>query len=284
VIEGRPSRTAERVAIRRAAHQLFDRPIVFEDPIALGIVGAEAAARIDRAVEDEPSGLGLRALVVARSRYAEDALARAVVGGTRQYVVLGAGLDTFAYRNPYSTGRLRIFEVDHPATQAWKRAQLEAAGIAVPADLVFAPVDFERDTLAHGLRAAGWDAGTRTFFSWLGVVPYLELDAIRTTLGVVASAAPGSEVVFDYSLGPASLPPAERRAFEALAARVAAAGEPWRTFFEPAALAEELTVLGLAVVEDLPADALNARYFAERKDGLRLRGRGHLMHACVASR
>lgn len=284
MIEGRPSRTAERVAVRRAAHQLFDRPVVFPDLIALRIVGAETASRIDRAAEDEPVSHGLRAQVVARSRYAEDALARAVAAGTRQYVVLGAGLDTFACRNPHPAGRLRVFEVDHPATQAWKRERLDAAGIAAPDDLVFAPVDFERDTLADGLRAAGFDARARTFFSWLGVVPYLELDAVRTTLRVVAAAAPGSEIVFDYSLGPASLPAAERRAFEALAARVAVAGEPWRTFFEPAALADELAALGLAVVDDLGADALNARYFADRGDGLRIRGRGHLMHARLAPR
>jgi methyltransferase (TIGR00027 family) len=281
VRDDRPSTTAERVALRRAAHQLFDDPKVFDDPVALRIVGSSAAAALDRVAEDAPTGRGLRALMVARSRYAEEALARAVDAGVRQYVILGAGLDTFAYRNPFPPGRLRVFEVDHPATQAWKRAKLGDAGIAVPADLVFAPVDFERDALDDGLLAAGWDAHVPTFFSWLGVTPYLEVESVMATLRVVAAAAPGSEVVFDYSIPPSLLDPGRRRVFEALAARVAAAGEPWRTFFEPAALARELTALGLTVVDDVGPEALNARYFAGRTDGLAIRGRARLMHARV---
>jgi methyltransferase (TIGR00027 family) len=281
VKDDRPSRTAERVALRRAAHQLFDQPKVFDDPVALRIVGRDAAEELDRVAEDEPVARGLRALMVARSRYTEDALARAVESGVRQYVVLGAGLDTFAYRNPNRVGRLRVFEVDHPATQAWKRAKLEAAGILVPDDLVFAPVDFERGTLADGLREAGFDSRLRAFFSWLGVVPYLEIESIVATLRVVAATAPGSEVVFDYAIPPSMMAPGQRRVFEALAARVAAAGEPWRTFFEPAALARELTALGLTVVDDVPPEVLNERYFADRTDGLQIRGRARMMHARV---
>jgi methyltransferase (TIGR00027 family) len=280
VRDDHPSRTAERVALRRAAHQLFDDPKIFDDPVALRIVGP-AAAELDRAVENEPVAIGLRALMVARARYTEDALARAVRAGTRQYVVLGAGLDTFAYRNPNRVGRLRVFEVDHPATQAWKRAKLDDAGIAVPDDLTFAPVDFEHATLADGLREAGFDARVPTFFSWLGVVPYLEMESIVATLRVVAATAPGSEIVFDYSIPPSRLAPGERRVFEALAARVAAAGEPWRTFFEPAALARELVGLGFTVVDDVGPEAMNARYFADRTDGLHIRGRARLMHARV---
>ncbi len=279
--DDRPSRTAERVALRRAAHQLFDQPRVFDDPVALRIVGPSAAEQIDRVAEDEPVARGLRALMVARSRYAEDALARAVENGARQYVVLGAGLDTFAYRNPHRVGRLRVFEVDHPATQAWKRTKLEDAGILVPDDLVFAPVDFERATLADGLREAGFDPRVRTFFSWLGVVPYLEIESIVATLRVVASTAAGSEVVFDYAIPPSMMAPAQRRVFEALAARVAAAGEPWRTFFEPSALAREIAAIGLTVVDDVPPEVLNARYFAGRTDGLQIRGRARMMHARV---
>ena len=279
--DDRPSRTAERVALRRAAHQLFDQPRVFDDPVALRIVGPSAAEQIDRVAEDEPVARGLRALMVARSRYTEDALARAVADGARQYVVLGAGLDTFAYRNPHRVGRLRVFEVDHPATQAWKRTKLEEAGILVPDDLVFAPVDFECGTLADGLREAGFDPRVRTFFSWLGVVPYLEIESIVATLRVVAATAPGSEVVFDYAIPPSMMAPDQRRVFEALAARVAAAGEPWRTFFEPATLARELMALGLTVVDDVPPEVLNASFFADRADGLQIRGRARMMHARV---
>ena len=278
--DDRRSTTAERVALHRAAHQLFDQPRIFDDPLALRIVGSSAAALLDRVAAGEGVARGLRALMIARSRYTEDALARAAERGVRQYVVLGAGLDTFAYRNAHA-GRLRVFEVDHPATQAWKRTKLEAAGIAIPDDLTFAPVDFEHGTLADGLREAGSAPGARTFFSWLGVVPYLEVESIMATLRVVAAAAPGSEVVFDYAIEPSLMSPTERRAFDALAARVAAAGEPWRTFFDPAVLAGELTALGLTVVDDVGPEALNARYFAGRGDGLQIRGRARLMHARV---
>jgi len=156
MIEARPSRTALRVAMRRAAHQLFDNPKVLDDPIALRIVGskAEAKLRTERGNEFGRFGLGLRAFMAARSRFAEDALARSIARGATQYVVLGAGLDTFAYRNPCSESALRVFEVDFPATQEWKRRQLHEAAIAIPSSVTYAPVDFEHQTLAEGLRLA----------------------------------------------------------------------------------------------------------------------------------
>src|ERR1700686_1320542 len=179
--EGKFSKTAHRVAIRRAAHQLLDQPRVLDDPLALRIIGSEAeeALRSDPK-EDHAFSRGFRAFMAARSRYAEDELAHAVAHGVRQYVVLGAGLDTFAYRNPHPG--LRVFEVDHPDTQEWKREQLLAAGIAVPSALSFVPIDFERQTLADGLARAGFGAGDAAFFSWLGVTPYLTREACRTTL------------------------------------------------------------------------------------------------------
>src|SRR5262245_36371831 len=200
--DAQPSRTAMRVAARRAAHQLLDHPRVLEDPIALPIIGPEAAAK----VRSEPlpyrgrPGRSLRAFLVARSRFAEDELARAVARGTRQYVILGAGLDTFAYRNPHENAGLRVFEVDFPATQAWKRRKLTAASIAIPPSLTFAPVDFERQTLAAGLAVAGFDASGPAFFSWLGVSMYLSAEAIDSTLQFVASLPPGGGIVFDYAV------------------------------------------------------------------------------------
>ena len=155
---GTPSGTALRVAAVRAAHRLLDDPVVFDDPLALSILGpeAEAAMRADPYRFNDPISRGLRASLIVRSRVAEDELARAVAAGVRQYVVLGAGLDTFAYRNPFED--LRVFEIDHPATQAWKRECLDKAGIAIPDSLTFAPVDFEEGvTLAEGLAAAGFD-------------------------------------------------------------------------------------------------------------------------------
>jgi methyltransferase (TIGR00027 family) len=129
--------------------------------------------------------LWLAPFVAARSRYAEDQLAQAVEQRVAQYVVLGAGLDTFAYRNPHAA-YLRVFEVDRPATQAWKLERLQAAGIAVPPELQFVPVDFERQTLATGLEQGGFDSGSPAFLSWLGVTPYLTRESCMATLRFIA--------------------------------------------------------------------------------------------------
>ncbi|MGH7786599.1 MAG: class I SAM-dependent methyltransferase [Candidatus Binatia bacterium] len=281
--EGRPSQTALRVAIRRAAHQRLDDPRVFEDPIALRIVGAEGAAALraapGSAVESRLAPY-LRASMAARSRYAEDQLALAVRRGVGQYVILGAGLDTFGYRNPHGAA-LRVFEVDHPATQAWKRVRLQEAAIAIPPQLTFAPVDFERQSVSEGLRAVSYDAHQPAFFAWLGVTPYLSEAAVLQTLGWIATAPVGSGVVFDYALAPDLLDATRRRAFDLLAAHVAAAGEPWQTFFEPTRLRRELAVMGFVQIDDLGPDEINARYFAGRADGLRVGGLGRLVCAIV---
>ena len=274
--ENGASRTALRVAARRAAHQILDRPPVFEDPLALAIVGAEAAAK----AASEASSPSLRAFMAARSRFAEDELARAVERGVRQYVVLGAGLDTFAYRNPYAAPGLRVFEVDHPATQAWKRGRLLSAGIEIPAQIVFVAVDFERQSLADALPSSGFLAGEPAFFSWLGVVPYLTEGAFLATMSFIAGLPPASGVVFDYAVPRHALSPREQLALDALASRVAAAGEPFQLFFEPAALAAQVRRLGFRHLVDLDAAEINSRYFRDRADGLAIRGRaGRLL--CV---
>ena len=201
---GRPSKTAQRVAIRRAAHMLLDDPKVFDDPLALTIIGKESASALQanpKQFETSPLSPYLRAFVAARSRYAEDELALAVPRGVCQYVILGAGLDTFAYRNSYPQGQVHVFEVDHPATQAWKRSRLEETGITLPDDLTFAPVDFETQTLAEGLFEAGYDSSKGTFFSLLGVTEYLTTDVVMTTFGFIASAPAGSGVAGCSSAG-----------------------------------------------------------------------------------
>jgi methyltransferase (TIGR00027 family) len=277
----KPSRTAMRVAIRRAAHQVMDKPIVFDDPLALRIIGADAAAKLKSGL-GEQSGIAsrsLRAFLVARSRFAEDELARAVQDGVRQYVLLGAGLDTFAYRNPHGASGLRVFEVDYPATQEWKREQLRAGGISIPGE-IFVPVDFERETLAEGLRRAGFNTEEKAFFGWLGVTPYLTEKAFTETVGYIASMPRGSGVVFDYAVPRSSLKFLERFAFDRISARVAAAGEPFQLFLDPKALADRLRRMGFEHLEDLGVDDLNARYFQGRSDGLRVRGGlGRLMSA-----
>jgi methyltransferase (TIGR00027 family) len=281
MFESRPSRTAERVALRRAAHQLLDDPRVHDDALALAILGeAEAAAlRADpRRFEEGPVARPLRAFLAVRSRLAEDTLAQAVAAGVRQYVVLGAGLDTFAYRNPYPN--LRVFEVDHPATQAWKRQRLADAHIAVPGGVTFAPVDFAREPLPQALRAAGLHGDEPSFFSWLGVTPYLEPSNVLATLQAIAPfAAKGGGVVFDYNTPPASLEPARRAAFEALAARVAAAGEPFRGFFEPEALVAAMRAMGFHGILDRGPDELNATFLSNRRDGLQVGSVAHILTA-----
>ncbi len=279
--EGKFSRTARRVAIRRAAHQLLDQPKVLDDPLALRIIGTEAAEELRSNPKEDHSFAGaFRAFMVARSRYAEDELARAVGHSVRQYVVLGAGLDTFAYRNPYPG--LRVFEVDHPATQAWKREQLQAAGIAIPPSLIFVPVDFERQTLADGLGQSGFDLSAAAFFSWLGVTPYLTREACMITLSFVAKMPVGSGVVFDFAVDPALLNAGQRQALDALSQRVARYGEPFQLFFDPGKLQDELVRMGFHRTEFLQGKELNARYFKDRKDGLLVRGGlGHLMGAWV---
>jgi methyltransferase (TIGR00027 family) len=275
----RPSATAFRVAMRRAAHQMLDEPKVLDDPIAVRIIGERGAAEL-RAEPQRQQGRiarSVRAFMAARSRFAEDELARAVERGVGQYVILGAGLDTFAYRVPVAWRDLRVFEVDFPATQDWKRRRLEAAGVAAPASVSYVPVDFEKQGLAEELARAGFDAGAGAFFSWLGVTMYLVKESIVNTLRFIAATskikgAPGGGVAFDYTVPRASLKWMERIALDVLSRRVAAAGEPFVTFFEPSELAAELRAIGFRELEDIGTPEINQRYFKDRADGLRVGG------------
>jgi methyltransferase (TIGR00027 family) len=283
--QDRPSTTSWRVALRRAAHQVMDRPLVLDDSLAVRIVGAEATDQFIAREQNagffgQKLSLALQAFVVARSCFAEDLLATAVGRGVRQYVVLGAGLDTFGWRNVHAAAGLRVFEVDHPATQAWKRELLGRAGMAPPGSLTFVPVDFEKQALGEQLSAAGFELAAPAFFSWLGVVPYLAREAFRATAGYVGARAAGTEMVFDYALSPDDLPWHQRAAVASLARRVAAAGEPFRLFLPAAQMHGELTAAGFHRVEELNAAAINRRYFANRSDNLRVGGSvGRLVHA-----
>jgi methyltransferase (TIGR00027 family) len=260
---GQPSRTALGAAGLRAAHQVLDRAAIFTDPLALRILGPDAEAM----VRDAETNIGtqrLRWFIAVRTRVAEDALAAAFQRGARQLVVLGAGLDTYAYRTPLSE-ELRIFEVDHPATQAWKRERLAEAAIAEPKTLRFVPVDFERETLADGLAAAGFDPARQTFFTWLGVVPYLTEQAVFATLGFIAGLPGGAHVVFDYVNPTASIAePGPRAAHESLSARVAALGEAIQCRFDTEQLRARLAALGFRETEDLGPGQIAARFFPGR--------------------
>jgi methyltransferase (TIGR00027 family) len=277
---GQPSRTALGAAGHRAAHQVLEQGRIFRDPLALRILGPEADEAI-RAAEADPARRGLRLFIAVRTRFAEDALAAAIARGATQLVVLGAGLDTYAYRADPAAG-LRVFEVDHPATQAWKRERLAEAGIAIPAALTFAPVDFERESLPEGLAAPGGDPARRSFFTWLGVTPYLTEAAIFTTLGFIAGLPGGAEVVFDYANPPEAIEdPVRRAVHEELAARVAAAGEVFRGYLETPSLHARLGALGFAGIEDLGWVEVVARYFPDRTGATSGRGGGHVLRAAT---
>ncbi len=269
-----PSRTALRVALRRAAHQLFDaQPLVFDDPIAVPILGphAEELQRTpgrNPANKERPFSVALRAHMVARSRYAEDNLAAAVSSGVAQYVLLGAGLDTFAHRNPHPG--LHVFEVDHPATQQWKRELLESTGLTEPTRHTYTPVDFESESLPERLQATGFDPARPAFFAWLGVVPYLTRPAFRSTVQFIAALPTGTGVALDYGLPREALPFLEQLAFDSLASRVQQAGEPFQLFFTPEQIAAEFPTA--TRIEDLGSTQINERYFADRPDSLRLLG------------
>jgi methyltransferase (TIGR00027 family) len=273
---GQPSRTAFGAAAHRAAHQLLEDGRVFADPLAVSLLGWPADELKQQAAAD-PSQRGMRLFIAARSRFAEDSLAAAVAGGVRQYVVLGAGLDTFAHRNPFEAEGLKVFEVDHPLTQAWKREQLARAGLS-SGSLVFASVDFERQTLSDGLAAAGFDFGEPAFFSWLGVIVYLTREAVFETLSFVAARPPGSQIVFDYGEPVSAYPPAERPFHQARLDRMAALGEPWITRFEPEPLARDLRALGFTLIEDLGPAKIGPRFLGAPG---RQRPGGHLMRAGV---
>jgi methyltransferase (TIGR00027 family) len=280
---GEPSRTAQATALQRAAHQLLERPVIFDDELALRILGAQRvkwlASNLVR--YETRSSRAMRAFLVTRSRYAEDELAAAHREGTSQYVVLGAGLDTFAYRNPHGR-RLRVFEVDHPATQAWKRAQLREQTIALPRWLTFVPVDFEKDSLADRLRRAGFVRSAPAFISWLGVTMYLTKDAVMQTLQFVArSCARGSTIVFDFAPPDDALSDVERQARARRAERVARIGEPWISYFDPASLEQALEDMGFSKAGSIGAAEANKRYFSGRSDGFIFLGSARIMLARV---
>ena len=211
----------------------------------------------------------MRAWLVVRNRYAEDKLCEAVANNATQYVLLGAGLDTFAYRNPHPD--VKVFEVDHPATQEWKKNLLASSQISAPANLHYVPVDFERESIADQLEKSCLNFSAPTVFASLGVVLYLTHSAFRSTIDLVEAFPAGSGVVFDYALPRLALRPEELESRDLLSARVASIGEPFQLFFTPTEIATELT--GFSRLEDLNAAQLNDRYFANRTDALSLRGR-----------
>ena len=259
-----PSYMAFRAATLRAVHQLIDEePKILNDPIVLRLLDASTLDHIHLNPNKfrTPSMRALRSHIVLRSRYAEDCLAEAVDNGVQQYLMLGAGLDTFPYRQPDWAKVLRIFEVDHSASQRSKRERLALAGVEVPPNVELVACDFETTSLRDCLRKSSFDFGKPTFLSWLGVTMYLSTDAIDVVFRFVSSLPKSSEIVFTFA-SPVSL------ISETIAASAAAQGEPWRTRFEPNALAQKLHRLGFSTVSFLSTSEAETRYFRGRHDGL----------------
>jgi methyltransferase (TIGR00027 family) len=275
--EKQPSRTALGAAVHRAAHQTLEGGRIFSDPFASRILGSEGAKLLAEEAAD-PSRRPMRMFIAARSRFAEDRLAAAVSGGIRQAVILGAGLDTFALRNPHAGLGLRIVEVDHPSTQEWKKKRLSEAGIDIPSWLTFLPLDFEHQDPITELAAAGFTPSEPAFFHWLGVIPYLKREAIFATLQQIAS-LPEAQVVFDYSEPLENYPPERRARLAAIAARTAEIGEPWLTYFEAPSLKQDLTRCGFGGIEDLNIAQVASLYFGLPPGEIKEGAGPHLVHA-----
>ena len=268
-------------AAARAAHLIVDgEPVIFADTLAEVMLGERAGELLayHRTHGTHPVLAGARAQVTCRSRYAEDSLARGIERGIGQYVLLGAGLDTFAYRSPLA-GRVRVFEVDHPATQDYKRGALLA-----PSGAVFVPVDFARDSLATALDQAGFDPTQPAFVSWLGVTMYLEKAAIEATAAVLGGFAPESEIVVDFML-PADLRDAAGQAYAELVGQAAAEwGEPWRSVFAPEAMAALLARHGFGPARDVGLRDMIPAGAWDRSDALRPAELSRIAHAAIPAR
>jgi methyltransferase (TIGR00027 family) len=294
----RPSDTAMLAAVIRAGHPLVDgTPTLFYDDLALRLSGAQNEAQLVEALNGLTQELSertdpefgpavadqYRIFTLVRSRYAEDELNKAVANGVTQYVVLGAGLDSFAYRRSDLAGRLTVFEVDHPNTQRWKQERLNGIGVETPDNLTFVATDFESRSLSDSLQDNGFDVNEPTFFSWLGVIQYLQPEAVFSTLDTVAGCAPGTQIVFEYTLKESELDEAGQRLLGLSRTLSADRGEPLFSFFTPDEMSRRLADMGFVDIEDFGPEKSNARYLCDRTDGLQLRVPSpiHLMNARV---
>ena len=287
--DSRVSLTALLTAYARAYHATHAIPKLFNDTLAdrlftegerayFGESLAEALKFLDperaAACPDRATALAwyMRLqggpITLSRSRYTEDSLVGAVGQGVQQYVILGAGMETFAFRQSELMQRLHVFEVDHPATQTFKRQRLAELGWELPAHLHFVPLDFTRESLAAALGRPPYDPRVPSFFSWLGVTYYLTREVVLDTLRAIADIAPaGSYVVFDYMDPDAFVPERAAKRMQRMQAIVRQAGEPMKAGFDPSRLAADLETLGLRLQEDLSPADIEERYFRGRSDG-----------------
>lgn len=298
------SRTALATSLMRALHSRHDPAPLLEDhwgdrlvpdtvrtALCQRVLGsmppsarAKAAAAPAEILAQSLRSNAAYADVITRARYAEDALKAAVERGVTQYVIIGAGFDSFAYRRPIWAAELKVYEIDHPATQEMKRQRLAACGVDAAVSVEFIAADLSAETLGSALARSSFQPGRLTFFSWLGVTMYLTREANLSALAAIASSAPeGSELVFNYvdqeALNPGAL---VAEAFSKLKSEVSSAGEAFLSGFDPAMLREQLQTAGLLLLEDLNGDQAVARYDASGLNGLRSAAAAHIAHARVA--
>ena len=283
MLTGQPSRTLLGPAIRRAAHQLLDAPLIFEDPIAVGLVpeASEEAIRSRAAEHQTKESILLRSLFALRSRFAEDRLRIAAGRGVRQYVIVGAGLDTFPWRQPAYAHRMTIFLADHVSSLAWTQTRFWERGLSIPSNLTFVPLDLEQDNVEASLAAHGFNRDASAFLSVLGVTQYLERRSVETLLRVVASFKAGSEIVFTFVPQDDELIGLDREFATASACRTARLGEPWKTRLAAAELAVVLRHIGFADIVHLTPALAQQTYFRGRQDELRAPGWEQLIAAVV---
>jgi len=264
-----PDNTAVRVALWRALHAQSDPPPhILEDEIGLRLVAPHDDWRL-RPDMDPTFTRPFRASILARARFIEDLVAEQVESGLGQYVILGAGLDTFAQRRPEVASKLKVFEIDRPGPQAWKRKRLMELGLGIPDWLRFVPVDFEADDVwGKRLAASGFDVRRPALIASAGVSVYLSQDAIEFTLRQIAALAPGSTLVMTFVLPIELADPAVRPGVELAAKGAKASGTPFISFFTPTQILDLARRAGFRQVQHVSAANLRERYFAGRTDGL----------------
>lgn len=264
MLENQPSHTALATAYLRAAHQLLDKsPHLLEDPLALAVLGEGSSKRILDATDRyrSPEATMLRSHVVLRSRFAEDRLAEAVKRGIDYYVIVGAGLDTFAFRQPAWARSLKIVEIDHPNTQRFKRSVLAKSGINIPGNLTFIESDLSNESLLDGLGREGVASDRSIFFSWLGVTMYITGEAIDRVLHAMATFTPGSEVVLTFMPPPTVIPGPSAEAAAKLASLAGAAGEPFVSYLQPTEVEDKFRQAGFSTIYFLTPEEAKTRYF-----------------------
>jgi methyltransferase (TIGR00027 family) len=268
MLPGQPSRTMLRSAIRRAAHQLLDDPLIFNDPIVIDLVPEASDPAIRETLDDPgaPAAKLFRCMFAMRSRFAEDRLAQAAARGVRQYVIVGAGLDTFPWRQPDFATTMQLFAADHPSSLAWTQGRLRAHGLSKPSNLTYVPVDLEERRLGDLLIACGFEREAPSFCSVLGVVQYLGGEAVDALFGFASTLAKGSEIVFSFAPPDDPLDVEDRDSFICFGERPAALGEPWKVRLRPGDLVAQLRDLGFSDIFHLTPELARQRYFADQQE------------------